>query len=140
MLSVPLVAMVMVPMVLGRALPGSVAPWLELALSTPVVWWAGWPFFVRGAKSVVSRHLNMFTLVSLGVGAAWLYSVVAVLAPGLFPSGMRAMDGRVGTYFEAAAVIITLVLLGQVLELRARDHAVQHAAPTPNDTRVNMFR
>ena len=100
-LSVPLVAMVMVPMVLGRALPGSVAPWLELALSTPVVWWAGWPFFVRGAKSVVSRHLNMFTLVSLGVGAAWLYSVVAVLAPGLFPSGMRAMDGRVGTYFEA---------------------------------------
>ena len=120
-LSVPLVAMVMVPMVLGRALPGSVAPWLELALSTPVVWWAGWPFFVRGAKSVVSRHLNMFTLVSLGVGAAWLYSVVAVLAPGLFPSGMRAMDGRVGTYFEAAAVIITLVLLGQVLELRARD-------------------
>ena len=120
-LSVPLVAMVMVPMVLGRALPGSVAPWLELALSTPVVWWAGWPFFVRGAKSVVSRHLNMFTLVSLGVGAAWLYSVVAVLAPGLFPSGMRVMDGRVGTYFEAAAVIITLVLLGQVLELRARD-------------------
>ena len=120
-LTVPLVAMVMVPMVLGRALPGSVAPWLELALSTPVVWWAGWPFFVRGAKSVASRHLNMFTLVSLGVGAAWLYSVVAVLAPGLFPSGMRAMDGRVGTYFEAAAVIITLVLLGQVLELRARD-------------------
>jgi len=106
-LSVPLVAMVMVPMVLGRALPGSVAPWLELALSTPVVWWAGWPFFVRGAKSVVSRHLNMFTLVSLGVGAAWLYSVVAVLAPGLFPSGMRAMDGRGGTYFEGAAGGIT---------------------------------
>ena len=79
-----------------NVLPGSVAPWLELALSTPVVWWAGWPFFVRGAKSVVSRHLNMFTLVSLGVGAAWLYSVVAVLAPTVLLCliGARAYAGR----------------------------------------------
>lgn len=116
-LSLPLVVLAMVP----ALAVGAWVPWLELALSTPVVWWAGWPFFARGARSVASRHLNMFTLVSLGVGAAWFYSVVAVLAPGIFPAIMRDDGGRVGVYFEAAAVILTLVLLGQVLELRARD-------------------
>lgn len=123
-LTVPLVVLTMGPQLVPAMrglLPATVAPWVELVLSVPVVWWAGWPFFVRGAKSVASRHLNMFTLVSLGVGASWLYSLVAVLAPGLFPASMRGADGRIGTYFEAAAVIVTLVLLGQVLELRARD-------------------
>lgn len=116
-LSLPLVVLAMVP----ALAVGAWVPWVGLALSTPVVWWAGWPFFARGARSVASRHLNMFTLVSLGVGAAWFYSVVAVLAPGIFPAIMRDDGGRVGVYFEAAAVILTLVLLGQVLELRARD-------------------
>lgn len=123
-LTVPLVVLTMGPQLVPAMrglLPATVAPWVELVLSVPVVWWAGWPFFVRGAKSVASRHLNMFTLVSLGVGASWLYSLVAVLAPGLFPASMRGADGRIGTYLEAAAVIVTLVLLGQVLELRARD-------------------
>ena len=95
--------------------------WLQLALATPVVWWAGWPFFVRGWASVRSGHLNMFTLIALGVGVAWLYSIVAVLAPGLFPDAFRGSHGVVAVYFEAAAVITVLVLLGQVLELRARE-------------------
>jgi len=94
--------------------------WLELALATPAVLWGGWPFFVRGWQSVVNRHLNMFSLIALGVGVAWAYSVVATLLPGLFPASIRAMDGLVPVYFEAAAVITALVLLGQVLELRAR--------------------
>jgi Cu+-exporting ATPase len=93
--------------------------WIEFALATPVVLWGGWPFFVRGWSSVVSRHLNMFTLIALGVGAAYAYSVAAMLAPGLFPESFR-VHGEVGIYFEPAAVIVTLVLLGQVLELRAR--------------------
>jgi Cu+-exporting ATPase len=90
-----------------------------LALASPVVVWGGWPFFVRGWTSVVSRHLNMFTLIALGVGTAWAYSVIATLAPGLFPPAFRSM-GEVAVYFEPAAVIVVLVLLGQVLELRAR--------------------
>ena len=93
---------------------------LELALATPVVLWGGWPFFVRGGQSVVNRSPNMFTLIALGVGVAFAYSVAAVLAPEMFPASFRDASGRVGTYFEAAAVIVTLVLLGQVLELRAR--------------------
>jgi len=93
--------------------------WLLLLLATPVVLWGGWPFFVRGWASVVNRHLNMFTLIALGVGAAYAYSVVATLAPGLFPDAFRMM-GEVAVYFEPAAVIVVLVLLGQVLELRAR--------------------
>src|SRR5918998_414878 len=93
--------------------------WIQLALATPVVLWGGWPFFVRGWTSVVNRHLNMFTLIALGVGAAYAYSVVATLAPGLFPGSFRLM-GEVAVYFEPAAVIVVLVLLGQVLELRAR--------------------
>jgi len=95
------------------------ATWLELVLATPVVLWGGWPFFVRGWASVRSRHLNMFTLIALGVGAAYGFSVVATFAPDLFPHSFR-MGGVVGVYFEPAAVIVVLVLLGQVLELRAR--------------------
>jgi Cu+-exporting ATPase len=93
--------------------------WLELILATPAVLWCGWPFFVRGWSSLVTRHLNMFTLIALGIGVAWAYSVAAVLAPGLFPESVR-MHGVVPVYFEAAAVITAMVLLGQVLELRAR--------------------
>ena len=95
--------------------------WLQLLLATPVVLWAGWPFFVRGWNSVVSRNLNMFTLIALGTGVAWLYSVVATTLPGIFPPAFRGMGGTVAIYFEAAAVITVLVLLGQVLELRARE-------------------
>ncbi|MGZ8368926.1 MAG: copper-translocating P-type ATPase, partial [Rhodoplanes sp.] len=95
--------------------------WLQFAFATPVVLWAGWPFFVRGWQSLVTRNLNMFTLIAMGVGVAWLYSVVAVLLPGLFPPAFRSGDGAVAVYFEAAAVITVLVLLGQVLELRARE-------------------
>ncbi|MBP1807022.1 Cu+-exporting ATPase [Rubellimicrobium aerolatum] len=95
--------------------------WIELALATPVVLWGGWPFFVRGWASVRTRHLNMFTLIGLGVGVAYAYSVVATLAPGLFPPQLRGHQGEVAVYYEAAAVIVTLVLLGQVLELRARE-------------------
>ena len=93
--------------------------WLQFALAAPVVLWCGWPFFVRGFASLRSGWLNMFTLIALGTGAAFLYSVVATLAPGLFPAAMRTA-GRWSTYFEAAAVIVALVLVGQVLELRAR--------------------
>jgi Cu+-exporting ATPase len=98
-------------------------PWpdyVQFALATPVVLWGGWPFFVRGAQSVVTRHLNMFTLIAMGTGVAYLYSVIALLAPGLFPAGFRDAHGRLALYFEAAAVITVLVLLGQVLELSAR--------------------
>lgn len=95
--------------------------WIQFALTTPVVWWAGWPFFRRGWRSLVTRHLNMFTLIAIGVGAAFIFSAVAMLAPGLFPHTMQH-EGKVAIYFEAAAVIVVLVLLGQVLELRARSH------------------
>jgi heavy metal translocating P-type ATPase len=94
---------------------------IQLVLATPVVWWAGWPFFERGWRSILTRNLNMFTLIAMGTGIAWTYSVAAVLAPGAFPAAFRGMDGAVAVYFEAAAVIIVLVLLGQVLELRARE-------------------
>ena len=94
--------------------------WLELLLATPVVLWAGWPFYVRGVQSVVNRSLNMFTLIGLGVSVAYVYSLAAVLVPGIFPATMRSAEGMVGAYFEAAAVIVTLILLGQVLELGAR--------------------
>ncbi|MDA1324018.1 MAG: heavy metal translocating P-type ATPase [Proteobacteria bacterium] len=95
--------------------------WIELALGTPVIVWAGWPFFVRGWKSVVSRNLNMFTLIGMGVGSAYAFSIVAVLAPGIFPDGFRDPQGHVGVYFEAGAVIVVLVLLGQMMELGARE-------------------
>jgi P-type Cu+ transporter len=105
---------------LQRVLPGAWMNWLQFALATPVVLWGGWPFFVRGWASVVTRHLNMFTLIALGVGAAYAYSVAATLAPGLFPHSFRSHGDQIGVYFEPAAVIVVLVLLGQVLELRAR--------------------
>jgi Cu+-exporting ATPase len=96
------------------------ALWTELALASPVVLWSGWPFLVRGAKSFASRHLNMFSLIAMGVVAGYGFSIVAVIAPGIFPAGFRDGEGNVAVYFEAGAVIVTLVLLGQVLELRAR--------------------
>ena len=99
-----------------------VSNWIQFALATPVVLWAGWPFFVGGLASLRARSLNMFTLIAMGVGVSWLYSVAAVLAPGLFPDAFRQSDGSVPVYFEAAAVITVLVMLGQVLELRAREH------------------
>jgi Cu+-exporting ATPase len=102
-------------------LEGQTSAWIQLALATPVVLWSGWPFFERGARSLATRSLNMFTLIAMGVGVAWLYSVVATLAPHIFPPAFRREDGSVPIYFEAAAVITVLVLLGQVLELRARE-------------------
>jgi len=103
-----------------RLLPSGWMNWLQFVLATPVVLWGGWPFFVRGWASLVNRHLNMFTLIALGVGAAYAYSVVATLLPGLFPASLRTHGDEVAVYFEPAAVIVVLVLLGQVLELRAR--------------------
>ena len=101
-------------------IPGSAMPWVQLALTTPVVIWGGWPFFTRGWQSLVNRSLNMFTLIALGVGVAYLYSVIATTFPSLFPLSFRMENGTVGVYFEPAAVIVSLVLLGQVMELRAR--------------------
>jgi Cu+-exporting ATPase len=95
--------------------------WIQLLIATPVVLWAGWPFFVRGWQSLLTRNLNMFTLIAMGTGVSWVYSVVATIAPGIFPAAFRQMDSAVSVYFEAASVITVLVLLGQVLELRARD-------------------
>jgi P-type Cu+ transporter len=95
--------------------------WLQFLCATPVVLWAGFPFFVRGWQSLLTRNLNMFTLIAMGIGVAWLYSVVAILLPGMFPPAFRSPEGAVAVYFEAAAVITVLVLLGQVLELRARE-------------------
>src|SRR5215471_3873311 len=97
-----------------------VAVWVQLILGTPAVLWGGWPFFQRGWASIISRRLNMFTLIALGTGVTYVYSLFAALAPGIFPASFRDVDGQVPLYFEAAAVIVTLVLLGQVLELRAR--------------------
>jgi Cu+-exporting ATPase len=99
---------------------GRHVPWLELILATPVVLWAGWPIFDRGWQSVIHRSLNMFTLIATGAGAAYFYSVIATIAPGIFPASMHPHSGHIAIYFESAAVIVTLVLLGQVLELRAR--------------------
>ncbi len=123
-LSVPLVAMVMVDMLPGRpvssVLPAGSLGFIELALATPVCLWSAWPFYVRALRSVKNASLNMFTLIGLGVTVAYVYSLVAILAPGLFPDSFRGADGEVAVYFEAAAMIVTLILLGQVLELRAR--------------------
>jgi Cu+-exporting ATPase len=124
-LTVPLLILTMGPLVgLGfiREMMGErAAQWVELLLGSPVILWAGWPFFERGVKSVINRSLNMFTLIGLGVGAAFLFSVAAVLAPDIFPAGFRDAQGHVGVYFEAGAVIVVLVLLGQVMELGARE-------------------
>jgi P-type Cu+ transporter len=106
---------------LHQFVPDSTSNWIQLALATPVALWAGWPFFERGWASLKSRNLNMFTLIAMGVGVAWGYSVIATVAPSLFPAAFRGDHGAVAVYFEAAAIITTLVLLGQVLELRARE-------------------
>lgn len=105
---------------LHDVVPPRISNWIQFALSTPVVLWAGWPFFIRARASVVHRSLNMFSLIALGTGAAYLYSLIGTFASGVFPEGLRGMGGAVAVYFEAAAVITVLVLLGQVLELRAR--------------------
>ncbi|HEX2661086.1 MAG TPA: HAD-IC family P-type ATPase, partial [Polyangia bacterium] len=118
--TVPLVALAMGSMAVGHFFSPRTTNWIEAALATPVVVWAGWPFLVRAVTSVRMRSPNMFTLIGLGVTVAYLYSVCAVVAPGLFPPAFRGHDGAVAVYFEAAAAIVTLVLLGQVLELRAR--------------------
>jgi P-type Cu+ transporter len=122
--TIPLLAIAMGDMwpgvVLRRSLSAGQLSWLELALATPVVLWGGWPFFQRGWASIVNRSSNMFTLIGVGTGVAYLYSLIATVAPGLFPESSRDMRGHPPVYFEAAAAIVTLVLLGQVLELRAR--------------------
>src|SRR6266566_910792 len=121
-LALPVVALEMgghltnLHMLLGQ----NVSNWVQLVIATPVVLWAGWPFFVRGWRSILTRNLNMFTLIAMGTGVAWVYSVIATLAPNIFPAAFRGPEGAVAVYFEAAAVITVLVLLGQVLELRAR--------------------
>jgi Cu+-exporting ATPase len=128
-LSLPLLALAMLDHLPGQPLrswlSGQAQGWIEFALATPVVLWGGFPFFQRGWASIVNRHLNMFTLIAIGTGIAYLDSVAAVFAPGLFPASFRAHDGTVARYFEAAAVITTLVLLGQVLELKARSRTSQ---------------
>jgi len=128
-LAVPLVLIAMGDMLPGqpvsRVLGDSARPWLEWILATPICLWAGWPFLERAWTSVKTRHLNMFTLIGLGVTVAYLYSAAATLFPGLFPDTFRDAEGRVAVYFEAAGVIVALVLLGQVLELRARSRTGQ---------------
>ena len=123
-LTAPLVVMAMSAMLGGQSLGHALAPrvmaWIELVLATPVVLWGGWPFFQRGWASVVNRSLNMFTLIAMGTGAAYLYSLLATVLPQIFPPSFRLSSGEVPVYFESAATITTLVLLGQVLELRAR--------------------
>ena len=125
LLSLPIVAYAMGEMVPGNPMhgliPPSTAQWLQLGLATPVVVWGGWPFFVRGWQSLRTMRLNMFTLIAIGISVAYGFSLVATLFPGIFPTSFRDASGRVGVYFEAAAVITTLVLLGQVLELKARN-------------------
>jgi len=123
-LSLPLVMIAMSHSIgifgLGKMFSPSTVQWFELVLATPVVLWGGWPFFERAYLSIINRHLNMFTLIGLGTGIAHMYSIVAVLFPSIFPEALRMDGGTVGVYFEVAAVIVTLVLLGQVLELKAR--------------------
>ncbi|UIP06928.1 cadmium-translocating P-type ATPase [Erythrobacter sp. SDW2] len=124
-LTIPLLVLTMGPLLgfsgIREFLGERATLWIELVLGTPVVLWCGWPFLVRGWNSFRTMNLNMFSLIGMGVIAAWLFSVVAVIAPDIFPDGFRDAEGHVGVYFEAAAVIVTLVLLGQVMELRARE-------------------
>jgi Cu+-exporting ATPase len=122
-LSIPLLAISMGGMAAGNPLhnlPAGWMEWLQLALATPVVLWGGWPFFQRGWASLINRHLNMFTLIAMGTGTAYVFSLIATLAPSIFPASFLGHGGRPEVYFESAAIIVTLVLLGQVLELRAR--------------------
>src|SRR5205814_2532799 len=123
-LTIPLLAVAMADMLQGMpvqlVLGAGRFPWIELLLATPVVLWGGLPFFQRGWTSIVNRSTNMFTLIAMGTGVAYVYSLVATIAPWIFPESFREMGGKPAVYFEAAAAIVTLVLLGQVLELRAR--------------------
>lgn len=148
-LTVPLFLYAMSDMVginldnLGQgSISGQIAQWIQLALAVPVVLWGAAPFFVRGWQSIKSRNLNMFTLIAIGVGTAFGFSLIATFIPGIFPDSFRDASGRVGVYYEAAAVITTLVLLGQVLELKARSQtsgairALLELAP-PNARRVD---
>ena len=125
-LSLPLFILAMSDMLPGQPLMHLISPrplnWVQFIIATPVVLWGGWPFFERGWRSIINRNLNMFTLIAVGVGASYLYSVVATLFPGIFPQSFYGHSGTVAVYFEAAAIITTLVVLGQVLELRARSH------------------
>jgi Cu+-exporting ATPase len=125
-----------------KVIPPALNPWLQLLLASPVVLWGGWPFFQRGGASLVSRNFNMFTLIALGTGAAYLYSLVATVAPGLFPASFQTVHGNVPVYFESAAVIVVLVLLGQVLELRARERtsgAIQALLDLAPETALRVF-
>src|ERR1041385_3610685 len=123
-LTIPVLVFGMSDLIPGQPLQQLVSmktlAWVQLVLASPVVLWAGWPFFGRAWQSIVNRSLNMFTLIGLGVGVGYVFSVIAVIVPGIFPASFRDAHGNVPVYFEAAAVIVTLVLLGQVLELRAR--------------------
>lgn len=124
MFTLPLFLLAMGDLIPGKPFDGmfsaATGQWIQLALATPVVLWGGWPFFVRGIQSVRTMNLNMFTLIALGVSVAFAFSLIATLVPDAFPMAFQAADGSVAVYYEAAAVITTLVLLGQVLELRAR--------------------
>lgn len=120
-LTLPLFLLEMSGHLLTHSIAGGFSSWLQLILATPVVLWCGWPFFQRGLQSLKTRQLNMFTLIAMGIGVSWIYSLVATLVPGLFPAAFQSANGQVAVYFEAAAVITTLVLLGQVLELKARE-------------------
>jgi Cu+-exporting ATPase len=128
-LTIPVFILAMGHDLMPELIPGGLSirwlQWIQLALATPVVLWGGWPFFQRGWRSLINRNLNMFTLIALGIGVAWGYSVTATVAPEIFPATLRDSEGRVAVYFEAAAVITALVLLGQVLELRARSRTSQ---------------
>src|SRR5215471_11235782 len=123
-LSLPIVFLAMSEFIPGQPVQRNISPhalnWIQLVLAAPVVLWGGWPFFQRGWASIVNRSLNMFTLIAIGVGTAYIYSLIATLLPGIFPQSFRDMGGRPAVYFEAGAAIVTLVLLGQVMELRAR--------------------
>jgi Cu+-exporting ATPase len=125
-LTLPLLALMISELLPGmplqHMLPGRTWAWIELALATPVVWWCGWPFFVRSWQSIVNRSPNMLTLIALGTGTAYFYSFVAAVFPQVFPASARNAHGEIGLCFEPAAAIIALVLLGQVMELRARSH------------------
>jgi P-type Cu+ transporter len=146
-LTLPLLAVMVADMLPRYRTQGPWLGWMEFALATPVVLWGGWPFFVRGWNSIVRRSLNMFTLIAIGSGAAYLYSTAAVIAPGMFPAAFRDMSGHgsqgsLGLYFEAASVIIVLVLLGQVLELRARSRtgsAIQALLGLAPKTALRVF-
>jgi Cu+-exporting ATPase len=142
-LTLPLLAVMAMEMLGAQGWPQSLwLGWVELCLATPVVLWCGWPLFERGWASIVHCSLNMFTLIAIGSGAAYLYSVVAVVAPGVFPAAFRGTGGRLGLYFEAASVIVVLVLLGQVLELRARSKtgaAIQALLGLAPKTALRMF-